>query len=49
MKHETTYLRGARSFVAGRFETVARAGHSPHLEQPDEFARRIFAFVDGTA
>jgi len=24
MKHETTYLRGARSFVAGRFETVAR-------------------------
>jgi DNA repair photolyase len=24
MKHETTYLRGARSFVAGRFETVER-------------------------
>ena len=24
MKHETTYLRGARSFVQGRFETVAR-------------------------
>src|SRR5436853_1462882 len=24
MKHETTYLRGARSFVAGRFETLAR-------------------------
>jgi len=25
MKHETTYLRGARSFAAGRFETLARA------------------------
>src|SRR3979490_3220219 len=24
MKHATTYLRGARSFVAGRFETLAR-------------------------
>src|SRR5947208_15262281 len=24
MKHDTTYLRGARSFVAGRFETLAR-------------------------
>src|SRR5256712_3809894 len=24
MKHETTYLRGARSFVAGRCETLAR-------------------------
>jgi len=24
MKHETTYLRGARSFAAGRFETLAR-------------------------
>src|SRR2546421_6779471 len=24
MKHETTYLRGARSFVAGRFEALAR-------------------------
>src|SRR6267142_2124842 len=24
MKHETTYLRGARSFLAGRFETLAR-------------------------
>jgi pimeloyl-ACP methyl ester carboxylesterase len=32
-----------------RFEPIERAGHFPHLEQPDEFARRIFAFVDGTA
>jgi pimeloyl-ACP methyl ester carboxylesterase len=36
-------IRGAR------FEPIERAGHFPHLEQPDEFARRIFAFVDNTA
>jgi pimeloyl-ACP methyl ester carboxylesterase len=32
----------------GRFEPIERAGHFPHLEQPDEFAGRIFAFVDAT-
>jgi pimeloyl-ACP methyl ester carboxylesterase len=32
-----------------RLEPIERAGHFPHLEQPDEFARRVFAFVDGTA
>src|ERR1700681_1116891 len=32
-----------------RLEPIERAGHFPHLEQPDEFARRLFAFVDGTA
>ena len=31
-----------------RFAPIERAGHFPHLEQPDEFARRIFAFVDAT-
>ena len=31
-----------------RFQPIERAGHFPHLEQPEEFARRIFAFVDGT-
>ena len=31
-----------------RFETDrAQAGHFPHLEQPDEFARRILAFIEG--
>jgi pimeloyl-ACP methyl ester carboxylesterase len=30
-----------------RFETIARAGHFPHLEQPAEFARKIFAFTEG--
>ena len=32
-----------------RFEPLERAGHFPHLEQPDEFARRIFAFTEGNA
>jgi pimeloyl-ACP methyl ester carboxylesterase len=32
-----------------RLEPIERAGHFPHLEQPDEFARCIFAFVDGAA
>jgi pimeloyl-ACP methyl ester carboxylesterase len=32
-----------------RFQEIERAGHFPHLEQPDEFARRILAFVDATA
>jgi pimeloyl-ACP methyl ester carboxylesterase len=31
-----------------RFETIANAGHFPHIEQPDEFARRIIAFVEGS-
>jgi pimeloyl-ACP methyl ester carboxylesterase len=30
-----------------RFETIAHAGHYPHIEQPDEFARRVLAFVEG--
>ncbi len=30
-------------------ETIERAGHYPHLEQPDEFARRALAFADSTA
>ena len=32
---------------AARFEIVASAGHFPHLEQPDEFARRVHAFMEG--
>ena len=28
-------------------ETIERAGHYPHIEQPDEFARRVFAFTPG--
>ena len=29
-----------------RFELIEAAGHFPHIEQPDEFADRIFAFID---
>jgi pimeloyl-ACP methyl ester carboxylesterase len=29
-----------------RFETIERAGHFPHIEQPEEFAHRVLAFAD---
>ncbi|HLI22552.1 MAG TPA: alpha/beta hydrolase [Stellaceae bacterium] len=29
------------------FETIAQAGHFPHVEQPQEFARRTLAFIEG--
>src|SRR2546428_12939900 len=45
MKHETTYLRGARSFVAGRFETVAREpfddGWTPEEKEPAELQTSV--------
>jgi pimeloyl-ACP methyl ester carboxylesterase len=31
----------------GRFETIERAGHFPHQEQPQAFAKRVLAFMDG--
>jgi pimeloyl-ACP methyl ester carboxylesterase len=37
----------AAAIPGARFETVAKAGHFPHLEQPDDFARRIFGFIEG--
>jgi len=30
-----------------RFEILAKAGHFPHLDQPDEFASKIVAFAEG--
>jgi pimeloyl-ACP methyl ester carboxylesterase len=30
-----------------RFETIERAGHYPHIEQPDAFSRAVFAFTQG--
>jgi pimeloyl-ACP methyl ester carboxylesterase len=30
-----------------RFEPIERAGHYPHIEQPDAFARAVFAFTQG--
>jgi pimeloyl-ACP methyl ester carboxylesterase len=29
------------------FEAIDRAGHYPHIEQPDAFARAVFAFTQG--
>jgi len=44
------YGRAYCAAIAGaRFETIERAGHYPHIEQPDEFARRIFAFTQESA
>jgi pimeloyl-ACP methyl ester carboxylesterase len=41
-----TYGRGYSALIPGaKFETIERAGHFPHLEQPDEFARRALAFA----
>ena len=36
----------AAAITGARFEPIARAGHFPHIEAPDEFARQIFAFAD---
>jgi pimeloyl-ACP methyl ester carboxylesterase len=32
-----------------RFETIERAGHFPHIEQPEELARRVHAFAERAA
>jgi pimeloyl-ACP methyl ester carboxylesterase len=40
------YGRAFCAAVRGaRFELIERAGHFPHLEQPEEFARRVVAFA----
>lgn len=42
------YGRAYAAAIPGtRFEPIARAGHFPHLEQADEFARRVHAFIEG--
>ena len=41
------YGRAYCAAIAGaRFERIERAGHFPHLERPDEFAEKLFAFID---
>src|SRR5262249_21080167 len=43
------YGRAYCAAVPGaRFELIERAGHFPHLEQPEELARRVLAFAGGT-
>jgi pimeloyl-ACP methyl ester carboxylesterase len=39
----------AAAIPGARFDPIECAGHFPHLEQPDEFARRIFAFIGETS
>jgi pimeloyl-ACP methyl ester carboxylesterase len=44
------YGRAYCAAVPGaRFEIIERAGHFPHLEQPQEFARRVLAVADASA
>ena len=41
-----SYGRGYCALIPGaRFETIANAGHFPHLEQPEEFARHVQNFA----
>jgi pimeloyl-ACP methyl ester carboxylesterase len=39
----------AAAIPGARFETLDGAGHFPHLEQPDAFARAVAAFVQSSA
>jgi pimeloyl-ACP methyl ester carboxylesterase len=44
------YGRAFCASIAGaRFQPIARAGHFPHIEQPDEFAQAVRAFADTSA
>jgi len=45
-----SYGRAFADAIPGaRFETIAQAGHYPHIEQPGIFAGRIAAFAAGAA
>jgi pimeloyl-ACP methyl ester carboxylesterase len=39
----------AAAFPNGRFESIPRAGHLPHLEQPEQVLEAIHRFADETA
>jgi len=42
-----SYVEGyAKLIPNARVTTIAAAGHAPQLEQPEEFARVLFAFLD---
>ncbi len=44
------YGRGYCALIeSAKFEPIEKAGHYPHLEQPQEFARRVLAFADAAA
>jgi pimeloyl-ACP methyl ester carboxylesterase len=37
----------AAAFPFGSFATIAEAGHFPHVEQPQDFARHVVNFIEG--
>jgi len=42
------YGRAYCALIPGaRFESIAQAGHFPHQEQPDVFAKRVLTFMNG--
>jgi pimeloyl-ACP methyl ester carboxylesterase len=44
------YGRAYAAEISGScFETIDGAGHFPHIEQPDEFARKATTFIEGNA
>jgi len=44
------YGRAYSALIPGaEFEPIERAGHFPHVEQPEEFARRALAFAQSNA
>ena len=44
------YGRGYCGLIAdAKFEPIEKAGHFPHLEQPEQFASRVLAFADAAA
>jgi pimeloyl-ACP methyl ester carboxylesterase len=44
------YGRAYSALIPGaKFEPIERAGHFPHIEQPEEFARRALAFAEASA
>ena len=41
------YGRAYAGLIPGaRFETIGRAGHAPHIEQPDDFVKRVAGFLE---
>lgn len=43
------YGRAYSSRIPGaRLDEITQAGHYPHLEQPEAFARKVLAFVEGS-
>jgi pimeloyl-ACP methyl ester carboxylesterase len=44
------YGRGYCALIEGaKFEPIEKAGHFPHIEQPEEFAHRVLAFAQAPA